>query len=236
MAPPPWAYARAMRLLQRIPDLDRKLVDRGRSIDVLAGMFGHAGSGGRGVTTRAGQYLPSRTRGGAGELRALLRHARDPDVQQISLIPSGTSRTPDMVARYRPDTGRGVERIEISSVMGSGSGYRGVGQGGFRPVTPADIAERIVRKARRGQLTRPLVTPAMGVVPPRGTIDIVLPSVPRKVLGRAAGLALRTLAREGHSGVQRLVLRPAGQRPVTYVRRPRRSSPPFPRPPTTPRP
>jgi hypothetical protein len=218
MAPPPWAYARAMRLLQRVPELDRKLVDRGRSIDVLAGMFGHAGSGGRAVTTRPGRYLPSRTRGGAGELRALLQHARDPNVTQLSLIPSGTSRTPDMVARYRPDTGRGVERIEISSVTGGGAGYRDVGRGGFG-ATPAAIAERIVRKARRGQLTRPLVTPAMGVVPPRGTIDIVLPSVPRHVLGRAAGLALRTLAREGHPGVRRVILRPAGQRPVTYRRR-----------------
>ena len=56
---PPWAIARATRVIAQVPELDRKLVDRGASIRALAAMFRDAGSGGRTQSTRPGTYRPA---------------------------------------------------------------------------------------------------------------------------------------------------------------------------------
>jgi hypothetical protein len=214
--PPAWALARADRLLATRPELARKLVDRDASRIALARMFRAAGSGGPGRTRRPGRYIPAHTRAGAAELRALLAHARDPAVTQISLVPSRSRRhSPDMVVRR----GGRAERVEVSSVTGGGRGYAHRGTGGFRPLTAGEIHDRLVQKALGAQLSDPLMTASMGPVPIGGTVDLVVP--PSAMTAGAAGLATAaTVIGRDAPAVTRLIVRPWGERPDERSPRP----------------
>lgn len=170
------------------------------------------------MTPRPGKYIPTRVLGAAAELRALLQHAHDPDITAISLVPPRSgSRTPDMVVRYRHGTGRGLERIEITTVTGAGSGYQTRGRGRTRPVTAAEIGATLIRKAQHGQLTRPLSTRDLGPIPPRGTIDIIAPGVSPAVIRRAIAIAAPAIAAAA-PGVRRVIVRPGGP-PIRFRRR-----------------
>jgi hypothetical protein len=97
------------------------------SLPQLTRIFTDTGSGGRGVSTRPGEHLRSRTSGAATELRRIHELSARPDVVRIELVPPTNikgERRPDAIVHVRqPDNSIRLVRDEHKTLTGTGPGY-----------------------------------------------------------------------------------------------------------------
>ncbi len=204
----------AMRFLASHPKLDASA----GSQDALDEIFNRAGSGGRSVARRPGQYVPTLTRAAAAELRTIEHYHDRADVVRITLVPSSASqRSPDMVVEIRaPDGSIRQERVEIMTRTGAGGQYQPVAAPASREPGAGDIASAVRKKVRHGQLTVPYAAVAGG-----GTLHIHLPyggaTVDQNVTAAMAQIAADLAAAPE---VHAVTFHTPGSQTITFVRQP----------------
>ena len=217
-APPGAAVARATPA-ERAAALQRrhpKIDDGTGSMGALEEIFRRTGA------TGPDDYLPIHTRAHSAELKTIIRHATDPAVARVELVPSSSgARTPDLILDVLEADGTTRRtRVEIRTLIGTTAGPKSRGAAGARPGTVDDIVSAVSSKAkdspgaRRSQLAVPMLD-----VPTGGTLAIHLPFAgPDAVLDVAAAMKKleRTLADAKHVEAIEFYL-PGGVR-VRYAR------------------
>jgi hypothetical protein len=167
-------------------------------MDALEEIFRRTGA------TGPDDYLPIHTRAHSAELKTIIRHATDPAVARVELVPSSSgARTPDLILDVLEADGTTRRtRVEIRTLIGTTAGPKSRGAAGARPGTVDDIVSAVSSKAkdspgaRRSQLAVPMLD-----VPTGGTLAIHLPFAgPDAVLDVAAAMKKleRTLADAKH--------------------------------------
>ncbi|HEY0502511.1 MAG TPA: DUF4157 domain-containing protein [Lysobacter sp.] len=125
-----------------------KLDSSAATLDGLEDIFRRTMSGKRTFTPRPGQYLPSHTRGAAGELAAIRQAQLDPTVTRIQVIPPqsgpGAQRTPDLTVEG-PLPNVSISR-EIRTITGGRVGYQATGSRVQISTQPEAIANAIRAK------------------------------------------------------------------------------------------
>ncbi len=128
-----------------------KLDSSQTTLDGLEDVFRRTMSGKRRLTPRPGEYLPSHTRGAAGELDAIRKAQLDPSVIRIRAVPqqrgARAQRTPDFeIDVLRPDGSIVTRPLEVRTVTGGRRGYQPTGSVTKVIATPENIQNAIASK------------------------------------------------------------------------------------------